>query len=154
RRRSRLRQRRNTRPRPPGGDGANGRSQGALWRAQIDRGSDRRWGRAGRCAPSRAVGHVGIPSAQRHPRDFGGGYAARPARSPGPRGGSRPRAGATGDRRGPAGGGVRPTGWRRAPLSGAAVFAAKEVREIWRTWRIWVLPGIVLFFAVTGPFLA
>lgn len=28
---------------------------------------------------------------------------------------------------------------------------SKELREIVRTWRIWVLPGIVLFFALTGP---
>ena len=34
------------------------------------------------------------------------------------------------------------------------VFAVKELREIVRTWRIWVLPGIVLLFAVTGPVLA
>lgn len=39
-------------------------------------------------------------------------------------------------------------------MSGAAVFAGKEVREILRTWRIWVLPGILLFFAFTGPVLA
>ena len=37
---------------------------------------------------------------------------------------------------------------------GIAVFAAKELREILRTWRIWVLPGIVLFFALTGPVIA
>jgi ABC-2 type transport system permease protein len=36
----------------------------------------------------------------------------------------------------------------------AIVFARKELHEILRTWRIWVLPGIVLFFAVTGPLLA
>lgn len=34
------------------------------------------------------------------------------------------------------------------------VFARKEALEILRTWRIWVLPGIVLLFAVTGPLLA
>jgi len=39
-------------------------------------------------------------------------------------------------------------------MSGFAVFARKEVREILRTWRIWVLPGILLFFALTGPVLA
>ena len=39
-------------------------------------------------------------------------------------------------------------------MSGTAVFARKEVREILRTWRIWVLPGILLFFAFTGPVLA
>jgi len=39
-------------------------------------------------------------------------------------------------------------------MSGFAVFAGKEAREILRTWRIWVLPGILLFFALTGPVLA
>jgi ABC-2 type transport system permease protein len=39
-------------------------------------------------------------------------------------------------------------------MSGFAVFAGKEAREIPRTWRIWVLPGILLFFALTGPVLA
>lgn len=34
------------------------------------------------------------------------------------------------------------------------VFARKELHEIMRTWRIWVLPGIALFFAITGPLLA
>ncbi len=39
-------------------------------------------------------------------------------------------------------------------MSGFAAFAGKEAREILRTWRIWVLPGILLFFAMTGPVLA
>lgn len=39
-------------------------------------------------------------------------------------------------------------------MNGFAVFALKEAREIVKTWRIWVLPGIVLFFALTGPVLA
>ena len=39
-------------------------------------------------------------------------------------------------------------------MSGFAAFAGKEAREIPRTWRIWVLPGILLFFALTGPVLA
>jgi ABC-2 type transport system permease protein len=39
-------------------------------------------------------------------------------------------------------------------VRGFAVFAGKEVREILRTWRIWVLPGILLLFAVSAPFLA
>ena len=34
------------------------------------------------------------------------------------------------------------------------VFARKEFSEILRTWRIWVVPGIVLFFAITGPLVA
>ncbi len=33
-------------------------------------------------------------------------------------------------------------------------FLGKEVLEIRRTWRIWVLPGLLLFFAVTSPVLA
>lgn len=37
---------------------------------------------------------------------------------------------------------------------GFTVFARKEAQEIWRTWRRWVLPGILIFFAVTGPPLA
>ena len=39
-------------------------------------------------------------------------------------------------------------------MNGFTVFARKEAREILRTWRIWVLPGILLFFALTGPVLA
>lgn len=34
------------------------------------------------------------------------------------------------------------------------MFARKEALEIFRTWRIWVLPSIVIFFALTGPPLA
>jgi ABC-2 type transport system permease protein len=39
-------------------------------------------------------------------------------------------------------------------VSGFVAFAGKEASEIPRTWRIWVLPGILLFFALTGPVLA
>ena len=39
-------------------------------------------------------------------------------------------------------------------MRGFGVFLGKELREIARTWRIWVLPGIVLFFAASGPPLA
>jgi ABC-2 type transport system permease protein len=39
-------------------------------------------------------------------------------------------------------------------MRGFAVFARKEAVEILRTWRIWVLPGILLFFALTGPVMA
>lgn len=39
-------------------------------------------------------------------------------------------------------------------MTGYAVFARKETREIVRTWRIWVLPAIMLFFALSGPVLA
>jgi ABC-2 type transport system permease protein len=36
-------------------------------------------------------------------------------------------------------------------MSGFETFVGKEAREIVRTWRIWVLPGILLFFALSGP---
>ncbi len=36
-------------------------------------------------------------------------------------------------------------------LTGYRVILGLKLREIVRTWRIWVLPGIVLFFALTGP---
>lgn len=39
-------------------------------------------------------------------------------------------------------------------MTGFTVFARKEALEILRTWRRWVLPGILVFFAVTGPPLA
>jgi ABC-2 type transport system permease protein len=39
-------------------------------------------------------------------------------------------------------------------MRGFAAFVRKEAVEILRTWRIWVLPGILLFFAVTGPVMA
>ncbi len=39
-------------------------------------------------------------------------------------------------------------------MNGFAVFARKETMEILRTWRRWVLPGILVFLAVTGPPLA
>ena len=36
------------------------------------------------------------------------------------------------------------------PLSS---FAAKEGRETVRTWRLWVLPGILVFLALSSPVL-
>lgn len=39
-------------------------------------------------------------------------------------------------------------------MRGFLSFARKEVLEIVRTWRIWVLPGMLLFFAVSGPVMA
>jgi ABC-2 type transport system permease protein len=39
-------------------------------------------------------------------------------------------------------------------MTSFAMFAGKEFREIVSSWRIWVLPGLVLFFALTGPPLA
>lgn len=39
-------------------------------------------------------------------------------------------------------------------MSGLAHFLRKEFTETMRTWRIWVLPGMLLFFALTSPILA
>jgi ABC-2 type transport system permease protein len=39
-------------------------------------------------------------------------------------------------------------------MTGFWAFLGKELREIVRTWRIWVLPGICLFFGLTSPLLA
>jgi ABC-2 type transport system permease protein len=39
-------------------------------------------------------------------------------------------------------------------MNGFSVFLAKELLEIRRTWRIWVIPGLTIFFAITGPILA
>ena len=39
-------------------------------------------------------------------------------------------------------------------MSGFSAFVRKEATEIVRTWRIWVLPGMLLMFALTGPLLA
>jgi ABC-2 type transport system permease protein len=39
-------------------------------------------------------------------------------------------------------------------MTGFWAFARKEAAEILRTWRIWVLPGMLIFFALTGPLMA
>ena len=39
-------------------------------------------------------------------------------------------------------------------MSGYVVFARKESTEIVRSWRIWVLPAIMVFFALSAPILA
>lgn len=39
-------------------------------------------------------------------------------------------------------------------MSGFLAFLDKEFREILRTWRIWVLPGILLVMGITSPALA
>jgi len=39
-------------------------------------------------------------------------------------------------------------------MTGLSAFLAKELREIYKTWRIWVIPGMVLFFAVSSPIIA
>ena len=39
-------------------------------------------------------------------------------------------------------------------LAGFGAMAGKEVREIVHTWRLYVVPGVLAFFALTGPVLA
>jgi ABC-2 type transport system permease protein len=39
-------------------------------------------------------------------------------------------------------------------VNATLVFARKETLEIFRTWRVWVLPAIVVFFSVSAPLLA
>jgi len=39
-------------------------------------------------------------------------------------------------------------------MTGFFAFLQKEFTEIWRTWRIWVIPGMLLFFGVTSPIIA
>lgn len=39
-------------------------------------------------------------------------------------------------------------------MTGFGAFMRKEVAEIRRTWRIWVIPGMLLFFGVTSPIIA
>ncbi len=39
-------------------------------------------------------------------------------------------------------------------MTGFAAFLSKELLEIRRTWRIWVIPGMLLFFGITSPIVA
>lgn len=39
-------------------------------------------------------------------------------------------------------------------MTGLRAFLRKECRETLRTWRIWVLPSLLAFFALTGPITA
>jgi ABC-2 type transport system permease protein len=39
-------------------------------------------------------------------------------------------------------------------MRGFGSFLRKEFVEIFKTWRLWVLPGIVFFFALSGPIIA
>jgi len=39
-------------------------------------------------------------------------------------------------------------------MSGLWPFLRKEALEILRTWRIWVLPGVLLFMGLSSPILA
>ena len=39
-------------------------------------------------------------------------------------------------------------------MTGFGAFLRKEVTEIRRTWRIWVIPGMLVFFGITSPIIA
>jgi ABC-2 type transport system permease protein len=39
-------------------------------------------------------------------------------------------------------------------MTGFGAFLSKELTEIRRTWRLWVIPGMLLFFGVTSPIIA
>jgi ABC-2 type transport system permease protein len=39
-------------------------------------------------------------------------------------------------------------------MTGLGAFLGKELTEIHRTWRIWVLPGMLVFFGLTSPIIA
>jgi ABC-2 type transport system permease protein len=39
-------------------------------------------------------------------------------------------------------------------MTGFIAFLRKELTEIVRTWRLWVIPGMLLFFGVTSPIIA
>ena len=39
-------------------------------------------------------------------------------------------------------------------MTGFGAFLAKELTEIRRTWRVWVMPGMLVFFGITSPIIA
>lgn len=39
-------------------------------------------------------------------------------------------------------------------MTGLGAFLQKELSEIRRTWRLWVIPGMLVFFGVTSPIIA
>ena len=39
-------------------------------------------------------------------------------------------------------------------MTGFAAFFRKELTEIYRTWRLWVIPGMLIFLGVTSPIIA
>jgi len=39
-------------------------------------------------------------------------------------------------------------------MNGFMTFLGKELTEIRKTWRIWVIPGLLVFFAITSPIIA
>src|ERR1035437_11075744 len=121
---------------------AESRSRGDRWRR-----------RAGRTNPASELGGRRLPRAQRCDRGHRDGRGRRATADSGHD--RRPATGTVpdGGRRDWARRSLCRAGRRRAAMSGFAAFAGKEAREILRTWRIWILPGILLFFALTGQVL-
>ena len=39
-------------------------------------------------------------------------------------------------------------------MTGLVAFLRKELTEIRRTWRLWVIPGMLVFFGITSPLIA
>ncbi len=39
-------------------------------------------------------------------------------------------------------------------MTGLGAFLRKEATEILRTWRVWVIPGMLVFFGITSPIIA
>jgi ABC-2 type transport system permease protein len=39
-------------------------------------------------------------------------------------------------------------------MTGLGAFMQKELTEIRRTWRIWVIPGMLVFLGLTSPIIA
>lgn len=39
-------------------------------------------------------------------------------------------------------------------MTGFGAFLGKELTEIRRTWRLWVIPGMLVFFGITSPIIA
>ena len=39
-------------------------------------------------------------------------------------------------------------------MTGLVAFLRKELTEIRRTWRLWVIPGMLVFFGLTSPIIA
>ena len=73
-----------------------------------------------------------------------------------PAAGRRPRSAAAPlrGRRGLARGRLRRPRRGRGPVNGFRAFLRKELRETRKTWRLWVLPGILVFLGVSTPILA
>ena len=39
-------------------------------------------------------------------------------------------------------------------MTGLVAFLRKELTEIRRTWRLWVIPGMLVFLGLTSPVIA